>query len=511
MNKPIERVLIAYGSESGNARALAEYLGGATFLQPFAPQVTELNQLLQAEPNEGDLLLLLTSSFGDGEPPANADRLLEQLPHYAAPGSLRYAIFGLGDTAYPQFCGFSKALDAALAAQGGQALINRVDADAGYQDFFRQWLAVVEKVLQGDAEAGQALRLQVTPYGEQNAFTARVLERSHLSGSAPHAWHIRLDIRGSGIRYRAGDTLWVLPENDPTLLAGLAAGLGDEQAITQLRDKELRQLSKGVLRELAKLGGSEALKALLKSSQRKALEAYLWGADLLDVLQDHCPPGSVSLAQLLEILSPCLPRAYSIASAGDEQTLDLCVREVSYARDGRPRQGMATGWLLAQDAVKIFVRSNPACWLPEDADAPLLLVGTGTGIAPLIGLTREMTASGQQRETCLIFGDKQREVDFLYRQELEAHLADGVLSSLLTAFSRDGDSKYYVQHAIADHADQIAGLLQRGAHLYLCGNRHHLESAVRAALDAVAREAGWPEGELWPQLLGQGRLHLELY
>lgn len=511
MNNPIERVLIGYGSESGNARALAERLGGEAFLQPFAPQVMALNQLLQAEPGERDLLLLLTSSFGDGEPPANADRLLDQLPHYAAPGGLRYAIFGLGDTAYPQFCGFSKALDAALAAQGGEALINRVDADAGYQDFFRQWLAVVEQLLQGDREAGLALRLQVTPYGEQNAFTAAVLQRSPLNGSAPHAWHLRLDIQGSGIRYRAGDTLYVLAHNDPLLLTALATWLGDSQALTALRDKELRQLSKGVLRELAKLGGSEPLKALLKSSQRKALEAYLWGADLLDVLQDHCPPGSVSLAQLLEILSPCLPRAYSIASAGNDAFVDLCVREVSYSRDGRPRQGVATGWLLAQDAVKIFVRSNPACWLPEDAAAPLLLIGTGTGIAPLIGLTREMAASGQRRETVLIFGDKRREEDFLYREELESQLASGVLSSLLTAFSRDGDSKYYVQHAIADHAEQLAGLLQRGAHLYLCGNRQHLESAVQAALDIVAGQAGWAEEALWPRLMQHGRLHLELY
>ena len=511
MNNPIERVLIGYGSESGNARALAERLGGETFLQPFAPQVMELNQLLQAEPGERDLLLLLTSSFGDGEPPANADRLLDQLPHYAAPGGLRYAIFGLGDTAYPQFCGFSKALDAALAARGGQALINRVDADAGYQDFFRQWLAVVESVLQGDLAAGQGLRLQVTPYGEQNAFSAAVLQRWHLNDSAPYAWHLRLDIQGSGIRYRAGDTLYVLAHNDPLLLTAMATWLDDDQALTALRDKELRQLSKGVLRELAKLGGSEPLKALLKSSQRKALEAYLWGADLLDVLQDHCPPGSVSLAQLLEIVSPCLPRAYSIASAGNDAFVDLCVREVNYQRGERLRRGVATGWLLHQDAVKIFVRSNPACRLPEQIDAPLLLIGTGTGIAPLIGLTREMVASGERRETVLIFGDKRREEDFLYREELETQLASGVLSRLLTAFSRDGDSKYYVQHAITDRAEQLADLLQRGAHIYLCGNRQHLESAVQTALDTLACHAGWAAGELWPQLQQQGRLHLELY
>lgn len=509
----IERIVIGYGSESGNARALALRLGEQPFLQPFAPQVLELNHLFQAEPRSGDLLLIVSSSFGDGEPPANAEQFIDQLQHYAGDGGLRYAIFGLGDTAYPNFCGFTKTLDAALAERGAYGVINRVDADAAFEGFFSQWLAVLEKVLNGDEEAGRDLHLQVTAWSEDNAFAAPIIERRRLSAEAPCAWHIRLNIAGSGIHYRAGDTLYLQPENDADLLAAIGTWLGRSDAAEALRRRELRQISKTTLRELAKLSGSDELKALLKISQRKTLEAYLYGADLLDVLEDFCTPQSVTLDALLELLPGCLPRAYSIASRPDTEIVDLCVREVCYERRNRARKGVATGWLLGDNgAMRIFSRANPGFWLPKDERAPLLLIGTGTGIAPLIGLLREQAMeSATTRETCLIFGEKRREGDFLYRGELEELEQQGTIGQLITAFSRDGAGKYYVQDAIADNAEHISAMLQRGAHVYLCGNKQHLEGAVENALTAVCGLAGQAEETLWQQLAQQGRLHLELY
>lgn len=508
----IERILIGYGSESGNARALATRLGEQGFLQPYRPQVMELNDLLQAQPGERDLLLILTSSFGDGEPPANAEHFLAQLDLFSAADSLRYAIFGLGDTAYPRFCGFSKQLDTALTARRACAMINRVDADASYDNFFARWLPVLEQVLQGNEQAGRDLLLQVTAYGEDNAFAAPVLERRRLNACAPYAWHVRLNIAGSGMLYRAGDTLYLQPENDPTLLAQLATWFGRADAVDALRGKELRQLSKTVLRELARLSGNDELKGMLKISQRKVLEACLYGADLLDVLEDFCSPASVPLEALAEILSPCLPRAYSIASCANDQLVDLCVREVCYERGGRQRNGVATGWLLGDhNPMRVFSRANPGFWLPAETDYPVLMIGTGTGIAPLIALLREQAFTGTARETCLIFGEKRRDGDFLYRDELESLCDNGVLSKLITAFSRDSASKYYVQHAIAENAEYIGEMLRRGAHVYICGNRQHLESAVEQALTAVCTRAGLAADNLWPTLTQEGRLHLELY
>ncbi|CAM3995089.1 sulfite reductase (NADPH) flavoprotein alpha-component [Kerstersia gyiorum] len=510
----IEHLLIGYGSESGNARTLARRLGDLPALQAYAPEVRALNDIEPTRLPAGTLLAVISSSFGDGDPPGNAETFLAQVQQAERLDGLNYVIFGLGDTAYPNFCGFTKTLDQALSERGAHASIPRVDADACYEDFFERWTPVLQQVLAGNAQAGQALRLQVTAYGANTAFPASIIERRQLNQSLPGAWHIRLDITGSGMVYRAGDNLYVMPENDPALLQGLADWYGTPEAAEALAGKELRQLGKGLLRELARLSGNEQLKDLLKISQRKELESYLWGADLLDLLQDFCTPQTVPLAALLNCALPaCLPRAYSIASAGGDH-VDLCIREVIHERNGRTHRGCATNWLLrSDDPIRVFCRANPGFHLPRDTSIPLILVGTGTGIAPLMGLLRDIRTSGKRRDTCLIFGEKCSDKDFLYRQELRAMLDDGTLSDLYTAFSRDGGAKYYVQHAMADQSGYLRNMLAQGAHLYLCGNKRHLEQAVAGAVDSIMEGLpGLGENETGWQLLGRtGRLHRELY
>ncbi|MHC1652009.1 diflavin oxidoreductase [Stenotrophomonas maltophilia] len=501
---PFSRLLVGFASESGNARALAQRLGAD--LQPHGPQVLPFNDIEVASLGQGDVLLAISSSFGDGEPPANGEQFFETLRQTPALSGLRYAVFGLGDTGYPSFCGFTKALDSALRERQAQPLLHRVDADLGYEQFFQQWQPVLGKVLQGDLSAGQDLRLQVTAYREDHAFAAPILERRRLNSSAPAAWHLQLDIAGSGMAYRAGDTLHVVPENDPALLQALAGWYGDTAALAALHDRELRLLSKGLLRELARIGGSAVLKGLLKVSQKRELEAYLRGLDLLDVLQDHASPDSVPLARLRELLSPRLPRAYSIASHPCDDQLSLCVREVRYTLRGRERFGTATGSLLhGADHARVYCRSNPGFHLPDTGEAPLLLVGTGTGIAPLMGLMQQLQANACEREVQLVFGEKHCQHDYLYRDQLQDWHARGVLAGLHTAFSRDGAEKVYVQHVLQQRASEVRDVLARGGHVYVCGNKSHLEGAVREAIDAIGGEGHWDA------LRGEGRIHCELY
>ncbi len=507
---PIRRVLVGYGSESGNARALALRVGGAPVLQMHGPEVLPFNDIDVMGLGAGDVLLAVSSSFGDGEAPANAERFADALREAPSLQGLRYAVFGLGDTGYPRFCGFTRQLDAWLAERKAEPILRRVDADADFEAFFAQWLPVVGRVLNGEPDAGRDLNLQVTAYGPDTAFTAPIVARQRLSGSTPAAWHLELDLAGSGMHWRAGDTLHVVPGNDPALLQALADWYGDPAALTLLQDRELRQLGKSVLRELARLGGSEALKGLLKVSQRAALDAYLHGADVLDILQDHATPERVPLQQLADLLSPCLPRAYSIASSGGDRVV-LCLREVRYLRRGRERRGTATGWLLGgAGTARVYCRSNPGFRLPAQDTAPLLMVGTGTGIAPLLGLVQELEANRSNREVHLLFGEKHRAHDFLYGEVLQGWQRAGRLASLRTAFSRDTEQKRYVQHVLAEHATEIASLFARGAHLYVCGNKAHLEGALRGALDGLLP----PTAEVpsaWNALREAGRLHCELY
>jgi len=512
------RIIIGYGSESGNALGLTQRLLRQAFLQSFELVAQDLNSLDLNTLRTTDRLVIISSSFGDGEPPANAERFLEQLGRSDSLAHLNYAIFGLGDTAYPTFCGFTKALDRLLQDKHANAFINRVDADSDFDDFFEAWCTAFSAVLRGDSSAGTTLSLRVSAYGERAAFTSHVIACTPLNKIAPHAYHVRLDIEGSGIRYRAGDNLYVLAPNDPQLLAEIALWLGDDGAMQQLRTKELRQLSKAVLRELARLCPHDNLKNLLKTSNRKALEAYLYGKDLLDIMMDFCSPSSITLPALVEMLTERLPRAYSIACHSHPHHVDLCFREVTYSLAERQRIGTASGYLARAQSkaeVQIFTRSNPRFHLPKGSDFPLVLIGAGTGIAPLIGLLEQREQEGTESPACLFFGDRRRASDFLYQERVERWHCLGVLEQVFTAFSRDSERRCYVQDALIEHGAYLWQLLEQGAHLYLCGNKHNLEHAIDQALLSVAGtfgQLGTPAAEDYMAKLNAcGRVHKELY
>lgn len=516
MPASIERIVIGYGSESGNAHGLVERLARLPGVQPYAVVVQDLNSLSLDSLTRRDRLVIVSSSFGDGEPPGNADRFLDQVAACATLEGVPYALFGLGDTAYPTFCGFTKAVDAALLEKKAIPFMNRVDADIDFDGFFDTWCAAFEAVLKGDAEAGLRLDLQVTAYGENAAWPARILSRIELNATAPYAYQLRLDLKGSGIKYRAGDNLYVLAENDPALLARIDAWFGLSAPSDLLRHKELRQIGKSTLRDLAKASQNDSLKDLLKVSARKDLDGYLYGKDLFDVLTDFCAPEQFSLQELAEWLPERLPRAYSIASHDHADYVDLCIREVAYSLEGRDRTGMATGYLTRDtQAVQVFVRSNPRFHLARDAQHPLLLIGTGTGIAPLIALLEQRERENSSARTCLVFGDRRRASDYLYRPRLAGWHARGVLERVLTAFSRDSDRRYYVQDALVDNGAYIWELIEQGAHLYLCGNKANLESAIEQALVTVASQHGKLDDEaaeaFVQALVSTGRVHKELY
>ena len=516
MPETIDRIVIGYGSESGNARGLVQRLLHLPFLQPFELAVQDLNELMLDTLTPRDRLIIVSSSFGDGDPPANAEYFIERIANTPTLHNVRYGIFGLGDTAYPTFCGFTKAIDAALLAGNAVPFINRVDADTDFEAFFGTWCAAFGAVMQGDLRAGTTLHLQVKAYGEHAAYPARVITRTRLNQSPPFAFHVRLNIEGSGIKYRAGDNLYVLAPNETRLLDHIARWFDNKDVNALLENSELRQVSKSTLREIAKATQNADLKGLLKVSQRNALEGYLYGKDILDILVDFCDPHSFTPEDLALWLPKLLPRAYSIASHDNANYVDVCFREISYSLSERDRKGTATGFLTSENPlVKVFARSNPRFHLPKGVDHPLVLVGTGTGIAPLMAILEQLEQEDRTPQTCLVFGDRRRASDFLYEQKIDLWKEKGVLNEVLTAFSRDGEKRYYVQDAIIEHGAYIWGLLSEGAHLYLCGNKSNLERSINQALASVAITFGHLTEEaarlFVDDLEASNRLHKELY
>lgn len=524
MTTNFKRVIIAYGSESGNAEQLAGKLNKLSCFDSVNLELVDLNQLQLQTLSTEDFVLVVTSTFGDGEPPGNADKFAEQLVTCDELPPFKYAIFALGDVAYANFCKFGQDIDFQFNNKGAIRAVNRVDADIDYHAFFRQWIGTVRAVFAGDSQLGQTLHLKVTSYSEASPHQAIIRNVSRLNTSSSGVYHIELDINGSGMNYRAGDLLYVLPDNQPELLQALAVWFNNKQTYQLLQDKELRLLSKPLLRTLAKKSNNISLKGMLKVRNKAALADYLYGRDLLDVLQDCGDSGFISLPELVEELPQIAPRAYSISSGGQRKLnghptrVSLCIRNIAYEFEGRMHYGAASDWLChgkAGDCVSVFVRPNPDFHLDGNASYPIIMIGAGTGIAPYIGFLQQLEMQKQQQETLLIFGERYQQHDFLYQSGLERWLEQGILNHLITAFSRDQEQKRYVQHAIIEQGEKIWSLLAEGAVVYVCGSKENLAKEVFDALASIVLKHGElsleEAGGYISELSENGRYRQDLY
>lgn len=509
---------IAYGSESGRAEQLAKMLAQQPFLANCHTTLSTLNETDLNTLNQQSLLLILTSSFGDGEAPANADQFANLLENQAA-CPFSYAIFGLGDTAYEQFCGYSKQLDATLQSKQCHAFIARVDADLNYQTIFTQWQSLLEQALSQSLTETITHNLSVKVYGETESYQANILAIKQLAQSQPPVYHLRLSLKESGIFYQAGDLLYVKAPNTLELLAQFETWFNDPQAKSYLENKELRLLNKNVLRDVAKLCGNQALKDLTKIANKKSLESYLYGHDVFDLLNDFDPEKRLSLHDLAALLPPLNPRAYSISSCGKThpEYVDLCVREVQYQLGKRNYQGTASGYLAHRqvgDFVHIFAKSNPTFHLTEQS-APIVMIGSGTGIAPYIGFLQALQSEQRKNPTYLFFGERHKKTDFLYQTELENFIKNGTLTALFTAFSRDQAEKYYVQDALKQQAELIWQLIGQGAFFYICGSKA-MSKAIDEALLSIADTIGQQPyvddfNNIVATLVAEGRLMRDVY
>ena len=500
----VERIIIAYGSESGNARRLAHQLSEFSFIATTQHEVVTLNQLSLASLTTKDLLLVISSTFGDGEPPGNAEEFAELLQQTHSLPSFKYAVFGLGDVAYTHFCQQGKLLDQRLHDTGALRIINRVDADIDYRGFFTLWAKTLQAVLEGDNEIGHQLQLQVTPYNETAPHKATITEVERLNGSESGVYNIELDISDSDMGYRAGDLLYVIPPRQDALLLALANWLDDDNAIEELDGKELRLMTKSILRPLVRKSKNKEriakLKDKLKASNKSALADYLYGRDILDVLQDCGDPAFLSLSELSKLLKVLIPRAYSISSSAPPSSdshkpthVSLCVRDVAYTLNDRSHTGACSHFLShckTGDTADVFVRSNAEFHLDHDIDVPVIMIGAGTGIAPYIGFLKQLEDQNKSTETLLFFGERYSSHDLLYKPLLDKWLIKGTLTELVTAFSRDQDEKYYVQHALIEHGEKVWELLERDAVIYVCGSKTNLSKAIDQALAAIVEKYG---------------------
>ena len=525
---PARRSLrIAFGSQTGTAEGIARRLAREAERRGYSASVQELNAVSLETLQEPTPFILVTSTWGDGDAPENAAGFWTRIESESAPRleSLRFAVLGLGDRNYPEFCGAARKFDERLAAQGGRRLLSRTDCDVDYEKAATSWIESLWPALEaGESKPPVVERVpaEVTPtpapssaagtFNRNHPFPARLKTNRRLNrtGSSKDTRHLEILLGDSGLQYEPGDALGVLPQNASALVEEVLALLGceggesvelDGAGVLTLHEALIRRCSitaptPAFLREVAARSGHSELTALLEPSRKADLDPWLYGRDVVDVLR-ACPGARIPPQELVNSLRRLPPRLYSISSSprAHPGEVHLTVGTVRYEAHGRMHHGVCSCWLAdrvvpGETPVPVFVQTSHGFRLPADPDRPILMIGPGTGIAPFRAFLEERQVTGARGRNWLFFGDQQRATDFLYEEEISAWARDGLLTRLDLAFSRDQAEKIYVQSRMLEHAAELWSWLESGAHVYVCGDARRMARDVDEALHQVIVTAG---------------------
>lgn len=379
---------------------------------------------------------------------------------------------------------------------------------------------------------------KTTPtFSRTNPFHAKVLRNINLNGagSSKETRHIELSLNGSDLSYVPGDALGVIPENDPELVASLLEEMKwDEETLVTINPQgdtlplkkaltahfEITLLTKKILQQAAELTDNEKLKELVLVENADQLKEYVYGRDLLDLLRDF-GPWKASAQQIVSLLRKMPPRLYSISSSmsAHPEEVHLTIGAVRYTSHGRERKGVCSVQcaerLQEGDTIPVFVQKNKHFHLPESLDQDIIMVGPGTGIAPFRSFIEERAVTKATGRSWLFFGDQHSASDFLYQDELEKYIKDGVLTKLELAFSRDTAQKVYVQHKMLENSKEVFEWLDNGAYFYICGDKERMAKDVHNALITVIETESGMDREAAEAYLNdmqkQGRYQRDVY
>ena len=537
------RVAVISASQTGNARKVAAELqqrlaaAGVNAVHAAAADYKPKN--IAGE----QLVLLVTSTQGEGEPPEEALSLYKLLSGKKAPklSGLKFAVLGLGDSSYPMFCGAGKSFDELLAKLGGERLLERQDCDLEYQAEAAAWLDKIVPLVgslaaapaattgTGNASGSPAPAAPASAYNKANPFPATLLARQKITGrdSEKDVRYIEIDLSGSGLQYRAGDALGVWFENDPAVVDEILAAVslkGDEPVNAGGQGKTVREAllhdweiglnTPQFVQGYAEISGNPELKQAAADAS-----AYAAANPIAGIVSQY--PAALTAEQLAGLLRPLAPRLYSISSAPEEvgEEVHLTVGVLRYEHNGIPRTGAASGFLggrLEEEGImRVFVEENPRFRLPENPDTPVIMIGAGTGVAPFRAFMQQRAANGDSGKNWLIFGNQHFTQDFLYQTEWQGWAKDGLLNKYDFAWSRDQEEKIYVQHKIREEAAELWQWLQQGARIYVCGDASRMAKDVeQALLDTIAEQGGLSADdadEYLDNLRQEGRYQRDVY
>ncbi len=547
------KIAVLYASQSGTGEGLARKVVKDLKAKGHTVTLAALDAFTPAALAKEEYAIIIASTYGDGEPPESVRPFYEQLCLETVPSleRLSYTVLALGDRNYEHFCKFGIDLDERLHSLGASRISDRIDCDVDLDEAFAIWKASVYGRLDEIAgakphsaptrgsvitmpSATAALPAQV--HTRDNPFLAPLVEKRTLTAdvSSKQTLHLALSIADSKVHYEVGDACGVIPQNDPRLIAQILDAVkftGDEQVeiakvgtislYAALLDRlQVTRINRNIVQAYAAMGNCTRLLELLVPEQQKQFDSYIYDRGFIDLLMEY--PGVITdPVELVAMLPRLTPRLYSISSSplAHPGEIHMTVAVVRYRSHNMERAGVCSTMFADRtsvgEALPIYIQANKKFRLPQDDNAPMIMIGPGTGVAPFRAFLHERRVRGAKGKNWLFFGERSAKTDFLYRDEIEMMLNGKYLSLLDTAFSRDQDHKIYVQDRMLEQASAFWRWLQDGASVYVCGDASRMAKDVDAALHTIVERQGHYSREAAQdyvlRLKEENRYHRDVY
>ncbi len=509
-NKNLINLDILFGTQTGNSEAIAEDMSKIANDAGFRAKVNSLDNITMDILGNMENVAIITSTYGEGEMPDNAQLFWDALSANTAPNlsNIKYSVLALGDTGYEEFCHAGKLIDTRFEQLGATRIQDRVDCDVDYEELSEKWTSSLIAKWKPEVQVNKEKsndQSNLKEYNRKNPYGAKLLSNRMLSGvnSNKEIMHYEIDLGDSGLKYEVGDSLSIFPTNKEDLVNKIINRLGVEfdfvpggyeNDIKMLLTEKFEILTptKRLIEYIAKNTNDKQLKSIIDHNNNKELENYKWGMDVLDFMNIN-PNFKIDVTDFLGLLKSLQHRTYSISSSFNKvkNEVHLTVSSVRWKRDSRNYNGVCSTFLAddctPSDIIKVFFTPNKSFRLPDD-NKDIIMIGPGTGIAPFRAFLQEREYRNSSGKNWLFFGDQTKNDDFIYKNELEDFISSGVLNKLDLAFSRDQKNKIYVQNVMYENKNEFYNWLESGAYLYICGDANRMAKDVEEMIIKIIME-----------------------
>jgi len=518
----VKKITLAFGTETGNAKKLATHLAAVAKKKNVNAKLADLSQYRVADLAKEDYFFVVISTQGEGEPPIPAKKFYDYIhENELALANIKYSVLALGDTSYPMFCKTGEDVDARFEKFGAKRVIPLQKCDVDYEEDALIWF---EKVLTTVEEKEAIAHVDgpppaiATKASTKKYYKGTILTNVNLNdrGSNKQTYHIEI-AADRPIEYVPGDAIGIFPKNRFDVVEKIIAITGVDASTEVVTNK--------VTAPVSKLLNSHLNICYLLTSTVKKYAAIIQQEipdtrmDLVDLLRIYPVKNAEQFIEVIKILSPIAPRLYSIASApaAQESEVHIIVARNRFLTQDEQKFGLCSDFLGDQPngtAISFYVHKNRAFRLPAP-EKDIIMIGPGTGIAPMRSFLIERDATGATGRNWLFFGEQHFITDFLYQTEIQNYVETGVLNKLDLAFSRDQEKKIYVQHRMLEKAGELYQWIDGGASIYISGTKDPMGKDVENALLQIIMEQGRKTAEEAKKYLEQmkdaGRYEKDVY